>query len=82
MRIKVRLGEKGQLVIPKIVREHIGLHDRGYAMIEVKERSLEIKPISKEDIVREWREIAERYGGDLSRMKFVYGDRLYEEVFG
>ncbi|MEM3004969.1 MAG: AbrB/MazE/SpoVT family DNA-binding domain-containing protein [Candidatus Bathyarchaeia archaeon] len=80
MRIKIRLGEKGQLVIPKVVREHVGLHERGYAVIEVKERSLEIKQIAKKDVVKEWREIAEKHGGDMSRMKFIYGDRLYEEV--
>ncbi|MBS7645684.1 MAG: AbrB/MazE/SpoVT family DNA-binding domain-containing protein [Candidatus Bathyarchaeia archaeon] len=82
MRIKVKLGEKGQLVIPKIVREHIGLHEKGYAVIEVKEKSLEIKPLTKEDIVKEWREIAERYGGDLIKLGWVYGDKLYEEEFG
>ncbi|MBS7622330.1 AbrB/MazE/SpoVT family DNA-binding domain-containing protein [Candidatus Bathyarchaeota archaeon] len=81
MRIKIKLGEKGQLVVPKVVREHIGLHEKGYAIIEVKENHLEIRPLTKEDIVKEWREIAKKHGGDLSRMKFVYGDRLYEEVF-
>ncbi|MEM4251018.1 MAG: AbrB/MazE/SpoVT family DNA-binding domain-containing protein, partial [Candidatus Bathyarchaeia archaeon] len=77
---KIKLGEKGQLVIPKVARENVGLHERGYAVIEVKERSLEIKPIAKKDVVKEWKGIAARHGGDLSRMKFIYGDRLYEEV--
>ncbi|MEM2122537.1 MAG: hypothetical protein QXE79_02760 [Candidatus Bathyarchaeia archaeon] len=48
----------------------------------MKEKSLEIKPITKEDIVKEWREIAEKYGGDLTKLGWVYGDKLYEEEFG
>ncbi len=82
MRIKVKLGDKGQIVIPKAVREYLGLHPRGYAELEVKDKSLEIKPVSQKDIVKEWREIAKKHGGDLEKMGLIYGDKLYEEEFG
>ena len=80
MIIKVRLGGKGQLIIPKVVRESVGLRENSPAILEVKEKLLEIKPLTEEDIVKKARERAKRSGGDTSR--WVYGDRLYEEEFG
>ena len=81
MRIKVRLGDKGQLVIPKVVRESIGLKVNGSALLEVKENVIEIRPLSSEDLVQRSRERAKKYGGDIRKLGWVYGDKLYEEVF-
>lgn len=81
MRIKVRLGDKGQLVIPKIVRESVGLKENGSALLEVKEKVIEIKPLSGEDLVERSKERAKKYGGDIRKLRWVYGDKLYEEVF-
>ena len=80
MIIKVKLGGKGQLVIPKVVRESIGLVENGPALLEVKERKIEISSISPKEIVRRMEERAKKHGGDTS--KWIYGDRLYEEEFG
>lgn len=82
MRIQVKLGDKGQLVIPKIIRESIGLMENKPAILEVKEKAVEIRPFPEEDLVRKWRERAKKYGGDLEKLGWVYGDRLYEEEFG
>lgn len=81
MRIKVKLGDKGQLVIPKVVRESVGLKENGSALLEVKENVIEIKPLSHEDLTQRSRDRAKKYGGDVRKMGWVYGDKLYEEVF-
>ena len=81
MRIKVKLGDKGQLVIPKVVRESIGLKENGSALLEVKEKVIEIRPLSSEDLLERSRERAKKYGGDIRKQGWVYGDKLYEEVF-
>jgi len=78
VRVKVKLGCKGQLVIPKVIRESLGLVENKFVILDVKDRSLEIKALD-EGIVEKWRDIAEREGFDVSR-ELIYGDRLYEEV--
>ena len=80
MIIRVKLGGKGQLVIPKVVRESIGLRENSEALLEVKERKIEIYSISAKELVRRMKERAKKHGGDTS--KWIYGDRLYEEEFG
>ncbi|HZW55826.1 MAG TPA: AbrB/MazE/SpoVT family DNA-binding domain-containing protein [Nitrososphaerales archaeon] len=81
MRIKVKLGDKGQIVIPKVARESIGLKERGGALLEVKEDVIEIRPLPSEDLVQRSKERAKKYGGDVKKLHWVYGDKLYEEVF-
>jgi len=78
VRIKVKLGSKGQLVIPKVIRESLGPVENKSVVMEVKDKSLEIKALD-ERIVDKWRGIAEREGLDVSK-GLIYGDRLYEEV--
>ena len=80
MIIKVKLGGKGQLIIPKVIRESIGLQENGIAILEVKEKRVEIKPFLQSDVVEKAKEIAKKFGGDTS--KWIYGDKLYEEEFG
>lgn len=82
MRLRVKLGDKGQLVIPKVVRDSVGLKVNRPAILEVKEKSVEIRPFPNEDLVQRARERAKKYGGDLKKLGWVYGDRLYEEVLG
>jgi len=81
VRIKVKLGEKGQLVIPKVVRESVGLRENKPAILEVKEKRIEIRPFPDEDLVKKAKERAKKYGGDLKKLGWIYGDKLYEEVF-
>ncbi|MCP8308659.1 MAG: AbrB/MazE/SpoVT family DNA-binding domain-containing protein [archaeon] len=81
MRIKVKLGEKGQLVIPKVVRESVGLRENKPAILEVKEKRIEIRPFLEEDLVKKAKERVKKYGGDLKKLGWIYGDKLYEEVF-
>jgi len=80
VRIKVRLSSKGQLVIPKKIREALGLAENSFVLLEVKEKTIEIKPTSGEDIVKSWKEIAKKHA--IPAKKMIYGDKLYEEEFG
>ena len=68
-------------MIPKKVREHLGLVPERKVILEVKDKSVVIRPaISGEDIIRKWEERARRLNIDVS--KWVLGDMLYEEEFG
>jgi AbrB family looped-hinge helix DNA binding protein len=80
MKVKIKVGSKGQVVIPKIIRESIGIKEEGEVVMEVKEKSIEIRPLPKEDLVETWRERANKHGDDVSQ--WIYGDHLYEEIFG
>jgi AbrB family looped-hinge helix DNA binding protein len=82
VRIKVRLNRKGQVVIPKVVRESVGLKVDRPAMLEVRENKVEIRPFHEENLVKKAKERAKKYGGNIGRLGWVYGDKLYEEVFG
>ena len=79
MIIKVKLGGKGQVVIPKVVRDSIGLRENSAAIMEVKDKKIEISPFSKKEFFREIEERVKRSGADTS--KWVMGDDLYEEEF-
>ncbi|MCP8308374.1 MAG: AbrB/MazE/SpoVT family DNA-binding domain-containing protein [archaeon] len=79
VRIKVKLGSKGQLVIPKVIRESLGLTENIVLILEVKDKKIEIRPL-EEDVLEKWEEIAKREGVDVSK-EILYGDKLYEEVF-
>ena len=79
VKIKVKLGSKGQFVIPKVVRESLGLTENRPLILEVKDKVVEIKPL-REDVLKEWEDVIKKEGTEVSK-KLVYGDRLYEEVF-
>ena len=80
MKLKVRLGPKGQFVIPKVVRESVGLRENASALLEVKEGAIEIRPLDDSDLVEKAIRRAKEHGGDIRKLGWVYGDRLYEEV--
>lgn len=76
--IQVKLGTKGELVIPKKIREHLGLSRGRMVMIEVKDKSIEIHA-QREDVAGKWEALAKKEHVDVRNWK--YGDELYEEIF-
>ena len=78
--LKLKLGTKGEIVIPKKIREHLGLSRDKVVILEVKDNSIEIKPAASEDLVKRWEETAREEGTNVSK-NFIYGDKLYEDVF-
>ncbi len=80
IRTKVKVGEKGQIVIPKIIRENLGIVENREVLLEVKEKTLEVKAMPEQDLIKKMKERAKKHGGNVS--KWVYGDKIYEEAFG
>ncbi|MEM2352334.1 MAG: AbrB/MazE/SpoVT family DNA-binding domain-containing protein [Thermoproteota archaeon] len=44
MRIKRKIGPKGQIVIPKVIREALGIQPGDEILMEVREREILMKP--------------------------------------
>ncbi|MBI5254149.1 MAG: hypothetical protein HY930_07145 [Euryarchaeota archaeon] len=65
--------------MPKIVRESVGIRENQPAILEVKEKKIEIMPFPEEDLVKRASERARKYGEDLKKLGWVYGDKLYED---
>lgn len=76
--IKVKMSSKGEIVIPKKVREQMGLAKDSEIILEVKDKIIELKS-QKKDIVKEMEEHAKKANVDVS--KWIMGDELYKEVF-
>lgn len=77
---KTKMGARGQIVIPKAVRESLGFGEKKTILIEVEDKIIRLRPIRGEDIVASWAEIAKTEGTDVTK-NWIYGDRLYEEGF-
>ena len=76
--MQLSIGAKGELVIPKKIRESLGLTRDRKVILEMEGKTIKLK-VADEDIVKIWEERAKRCNLDLK--KLVYGDKLYEEVF-
>lgn len=77
--ITLKVGPKGQIVIPKKIRESLGIIENKTIELEVKDKKIEFKATPSRDLVAKWREHARKSNADVS--KWVMGDQLYEEVF-
>jgi len=80
LRLKTKMGMRGQLVIPKMIRESLGIVENKTILLEVDNKTVRLIPVESQDILSAWEEIAKKEGGNISK-EFVYGDKLYEEVF-
>ncbi len=78
--IKTKMGIRGQLVIPKIIRESLGLTDNKAVLLEVTDKELRLIPTKDKDIAASWQAIAKSHGTNVKK-NLVYGNKLYEEVF-
>ena len=76
--LKLKLGSKGEILIPKKIREQLGFTRNKTIILEIKEKSVELKT-SDDNIAKKWEERAKKYKVDTS--KLIYGDKLYEDVF-
>ena len=77
--IKVKMSKKGEIVIPKKVREKLGFSKNKILLLEVKGKIAQLRTTNEEDVIKNWEKIAKESKVDVS--KWIYGDRLYEEVF-
>lgn len=80
MQMALKIGPKGQIVIPKFVRESLGVVENGKIVLSItEEKKAVLKPLES-DILGAWEEQAQKVHANVSK-KWIYGDRLYEEEF-
>ncbi len=77
---KTKVGARGQIVIPKIIRENLGITENKTIFLELEEKALRLFVAEGKDILKSWENIAKKEGGNVSKT-FIYGDKLYEEIF-
>ena len=67
VRVKVKVGAKGQIVIPKMLRELLGMETRKYVTIEMQEDKAVILRRNTKELV-EWLEVNRKpVARDVSR---------------
>ena len=78
--IKLKIGSKGEIVIPKKIRENLGFKEKQSLILKIKEDKIELYPEKGKEILEKWKLRALNEGVDVRR-KFGYGDKLYKEGF-
>ena len=76
MSLTVKIGRKGVIVLPKAVREHLGLEEGSLLSIEVRGREVVLKPLDLWD--RVWgccRGSAEEAEQELDREEELWWQR-------
>jgi AbrB family looped-hinge helix DNA binding protein len=76
--VEVNVGKRGEIVIPKRIRETLGITPGGTVNVIESTRSISIIP-TDDDIVRKARERARKLSIDVKKLRV--GNRLYEELF-
>lgn len=79
MYVDVKMGKRGEIVIPAFVRRSLKLKEGGTVKLKVEDNSVSFSAARK-DVVAWFREVARTEG--IPKEKLIYGDKLYEEVFG
>ncbi|MEK6960911.1 MAG: AbrB/MazE/SpoVT family DNA-binding domain-containing protein [Nanoarchaeota archaeon] len=77
--VRATVSARGELVIPKHMREEIGIEKNATVFLEVRDKVLHVRRIEGDPILR-MEERAKRNNVDVS--KWVRGNQLYEEEFG
>ncbi len=79
MYVDVKVGKRGEIVIPAFIRKRMKIIPGEELAMTEAENKIEIITKQK-DVLRRWRKLAKE--ANLSEKDLVYGDKLYEEVFG
>lgn len=77
---KTKVGARGQIVIPKIIRESLGIVENTTLLLELDEKTVRLSPQNGTEIMKRWQGFAKKYGTNASK-NIIYGDKLYEEIF-
>ncbi|QDA32393.1 AbrB/MazE/SpoVT family DNA-binding domain-containing protein [Thermococcus indicus] len=85
--IRLKVGPKGQIVIPKVFREAYGIKEGGEVIVEPTERGLIIMPKkSKEKLIEElleWKhKRAKGKPAKLGELKGISLEDEFDEVWG
>lgn len=79
MKLKVKVGPKGQIVIPKPIRDRMGINPADVVLLDMEGERATIEVV-RWDPVEKLLEISRRVGTKSSEL--AWGDKLYEEVLG
>jgi len=80
VRLKIRVGPKGQIVIPKVLREAYNIVEGGIAIIEPREDGILIRKVADPDKVIEWiKARRKRINGKMGRLGDLSTTDLEEE---
>ena len=79
MKLKTKVGPKGQIVIPKPIREKLGINPSDTVLVDLEGNHMTLT-VTPRDPVGNFARIAKQFGGKSSEI--MWGDELYEEVFG
>lgn len=81
MKIRKRLGLKGQLVIPKVVRDFLGINPGDEVVIEVREKEVVIRSgLDPEDFVEAFCSIAETKLKEKIDLERIMEEEVEERV--
>ena len=72
----VRVGERGQIVIPKTIREALGINSKSKLIIFAMDDIIVIKKLSPPAIMKELREIFKRVDKNIEK----FGELSEEEI--
>ncbi len=78
--LKVRLGPKGQVVIPKIFRDNYKLYPRNEVIITAEEDGVLIKK-QDDNLIEKLREIAKEATRKRKGKPFIYDKRQFYEQY-
>ncbi len=74
--MQLSMSAKGEIVIPKKIREQLGLVPSRAVILDVKENVICLHP-ARQSIAKKWAEIAKRI--NLKSSQVIHGDALYEK---
>ena len=82
MIIRREIGEKGQVVIPKDIREFLGLKERERIVFEVKDNKVMLKKEqTPEEFLKDFLDVPnKKKRGSTKKLKEIYEEQ-YEERF-
>lgn len=79
MKLKVKVGPKGQIVIPKPIRDKMGINPADVVLLDIEGERAVVEAV-RWNPVEKLSEISRRVGTKSSDL--VWGDKLYEEALG
>lgn len=77
--MKTKVGPKGQIVIPKPIRDRLRVKPDDIVLLDIERERIVVEKVP-EDPLKIITETAKRIGVKSSEL--VWGDKLYEELFG
>ena len=60
MKLRLKVGPKGQIVIPKVLREKYGIKENDYILVEIKDKELVITRAPSIEETLEWIKLRRR----------------------